>query len=76
MSRALVDFLRTETNYLDQAGLLRREPVVNSPQGPTITLDGRETVNLASGDYLGLATDKELRAWLTWMLAEGGLGVE
>ena len=23
-----------------------------------------------------LPTDKELRAWLTWMLAEGGLGVE
>jgi len=75
MSRALTEFLKTETNYLDQAGLLRREPVVNSPQGPVITLDGRETVNLASGDYLGLSTDEELKKAAAEALKKYGVGV-
>jgi glycine C-acetyltransferase len=75
MSKSLLDFLRTETNYLEQAGLLRREPLVSSPQGPQITLDGREAVNLASGDYLALSQHEKVKEAAAAALKSHGVGV-
>jgi glycine C-acetyltransferase len=75
MSRSLLDFLRTETNYLDQAGLLRREPKVSSAQGPVITLDGHESVNLASSDYLGLSAHPAVKQAAKAALEAHGNGV-
>ena len=34
---AFLEFLGTEAKHLEQAGLLRHEPLVSSPPGPTIT---------------------------------------
>lgn len=75
MSKTLIDFLRTETNYLDQAGLLRREPKVGSAPGPSIKLDGRDAINLASGDYLGLATHAEVKKAAKEALETHGVGL-
>ncbi|MGO9933201.1 MAG: glycine C-acetyltransferase [Steroidobacteraceae bacterium] len=48
--------LRRETEALEAAGLLKRERVIGSAQGPVITLaDGREMINLCANNYLGLA---------------------
>jgi glycine C-acetyltransferase len=48
--------LRRDTEALDAAGLLKRERVIGSAQGPVITLaDGREMINLCANNYLGLA---------------------
>jgi glycine C-acetyltransferase len=45
-----------DTAALDTAGLLKRERVIGSAQGPTVTLDtGREMINLCANNYLGLA---------------------
>src|SRR5271155_5207874 len=45
-----------DTAGLDTAGLLKRERVIGSAQGPTVTLDsGREMINLCANNYLGLA---------------------
>ncbi|HKJ77484.1 MAG TPA: 8-amino-7-oxononanoate synthase [Gammaproteobacteria bacterium] len=38
-------------------GLYRRRRVVDGPQGPVITVDGREVLAFCSNDYLGLAAD-------------------
>jgi glycine C-acetyltransferase len=41
---------------LESAGLLKRERVIGSAQGPVVSLaDGRELINLCANNYLGLA---------------------
>src|SRR5277367_318959 len=53
--------LARETQALDAAGLLKRERVIGSAQGPVITLaDGREMINLCANNYLGLANHPEI----------------
>jgi glycine C-acetyltransferase len=53
--------LRRDTEALDGAGLLKRERVIGSAQGPLITLtDGREMINLCANNYLGLANHPEV----------------
>jgi glycine C-acetyltransferase len=48
--------LRRDTAALESAGLLKRERVIGSAQGPVVSLaDGRELINLCANNYLGLA---------------------
>ena len=45
-----------DTAALDAAGLLKRERVIGSAQGPVVRLaDGRQMINLCANNYLGLA---------------------
>lgn len=46
---------------LRECGLYRRLRLVESPQGPRVTLDGREVLLLCSNNYLGLADDPRVR---------------
>lgn len=56
MSSEFLDRLRHETEGLEAAGLLKRERVIGSAQGPVVRLaDGRELVNFCANNYLGLA---------------------
>jgi glycine C-acetyltransferase len=50
------DRLRRETEALESAGLLKRERIIGTAQGPVITLqNGQEMINLCANNYLGLA---------------------
>ncbi len=46
---------------LRERGLHRRLRLVESAQGPRVTLDGREVLLLCSNNYLGLADDARVR---------------
>jgi glycine C-acetyltransferase/8-amino-7-oxononanoate synthase len=46
---------------LRDAELYRRLRLIEGPQGPTVTLDGRPVLLLCSNDYLGLAGDPRVR---------------
>jgi glycine C-acetyltransferase len=75
MSRALLDFLRTEAKHLEQAGLLRSETVLPGPQGPTITVGERQLVNFASNDYLGLSGHPEVKKAAISAIQSWGVGL-
>jgi 8-amino-7-oxononanoate synthase len=46
---------------LRDRGLYRQLRLVEGPQGPTVTLDGRPVLLLCSNNYLGLADRREVR---------------
>lgn len=49
-----------ELNRLEAQGQLRKIPKITTKSDGKIVLDGKEFVNLASNDYLGLSTKREL----------------
>jgi glycine C-acetyltransferase len=68
--------LARDTHALDAAGLLKRERVIGSAQGPTVSLaDGREMINLCANNYLGLANHPVVLQAAHDALARYGYGV-
>ena len=60
----LEDRLTAELADIAAAGLTRRRRVLESPCGRTAAVNGREMLNFASNDYLGLAGNAEIAAAL------------
>lgn len=61
---------------LRERGLFRRLRLIEGPQGPSVTLDGRPVLLLCSNNYLGLADRTEVReaaaeAALRWGAGSG-----
>jgi glycine C-acetyltransferase len=55
-AQEFLDRLNRDTQALEAGGLLKRERIIGSPQGPVVRLaDGREMINLCANNYLGLA---------------------
>jgi glycine C-acetyltransferase len=68
--------LRQNTADLESAGLLKRERVIGSAQGPVVHLaDGREMINLCANNYLGLANHPSVREAAHAALDRYGYGV-
>ena len=68
--------LLRDTAALDASGLLKRERVIGSAQGPVVRLaDGREMINLCANNYLGLANHPEVLQAAHDALARYGYGV-
>jgi 8-amino-7-oxononanoate synthase len=59
---------------LRDRGLYRRLRFVSGPQGPRVTLDGREVLLLCSNNYLGLADDRRVREAAAEAALEWGAG--
>lgn len=58
----IFEALARELAALDGEGLRRRRRVLDSPQQPRVTVEGREYVAFCSNDYLGLASHPALVA--------------
>ena len=70
----LEDRLAAELADIAAAGLTRRRRVLASPCGRLATVDGREVLNFASNDYLGLAGSAEIAAALADGARQWGAG--
>jgi 8-amino-7-oxononanoate synthase len=71
---SLDDDARAELGELENTHRLRVPRVVDGAQGPRITIDGRDVVNFASNDYLGLASDVRLVRAAQDALEDSGAG--
>ena len=68
--------LSRDTAALDAAGLLKRERIIGSAQGPVVRLaDGREMINLCANNYLGLANHPAVVGAARDALARYGYGM-
>lgn len=60
---------------IKEAGLIKDERVINSPQGSTIEVAGRTVLNFCANNYLGLANDPRVVAAAHSDLDERGYGL-
>lgn len=60
-SKRLHSYLTENLRELKNQGLYNVINPLESPNGPMITIRGRELINLSSNNYLGLATDRRLK---------------
>jgi len=69
------DRFRHELDEIRTAGLWKAERVIQSPQGATITVNGKQVMCLCANNYLGLANDEGLRAAARAAIDSHGLGL-
>lgn len=74
-ARPFLQFLEVETKNLRHAGLIRPEMELAAPQGPTVRVGGRDLINFASSDYLGLASHREVKKAATAAIEAWGVGL-
>lgn len=60
-SKALDNFLKENLDDLKSKGLYNEINVLQGANGPKITIDGKELINLSSNNYLGFATNDRLK---------------
>jgi glycine C-acetyltransferase len=69
-----LDYLREQIEELEQAGTALRPRVLESFQAARTRFDGRDVINLASNNYLGLAAHPRLREAASRAALELGAG--
>ncbi|WP_457630424.1 glycine C-acetyltransferase [Oceanithermus sp.] len=74
MSQSLRARVQKELEQLKQEGLYITPPVLEAPQEPVTRVAGREVVNLASNNYLGLANHPFLKERAREYLERWGVG--
>ena len=73
MSPAL-EYLKTQLDELDQGGLRLRIRTLENAQAARARFDGRDVINLASNNYLGLCADPRMRDAAAEAAREYGAG--
>ncbi|WP_033541332.1 glycine C-acetyltransferase [Planococcus sp. CAU13] len=61
MSKKLDAFLNENLDELKEQGLYNEIDPVEGPNGPIIQVRGKDLINLSSNNYLGLATNEDLK---------------
>ncbi|GAA0488049.1 glycine C-acetyltransferase [Salinibacillus aidingensis] len=73
-SQKLQHFLDEHLADLKTKGLYNEIDTVEGANGPVITINGKELVNLSSNNYLGLATDERLKDEAVQAVKSHGVG--
>jgi len=70
-----LEHLRETLAGIDAEGLMKRERLIDGPQGAHVSLGDRRMVNLCANNYLGLADDPRLIAAAKAAMDSHGFGV-
>ncbi|WP_042456698.1 glycine C-acetyltransferase [Neobacillus dielmonensis] len=73
-SKQLVKFLNENLEDLKEKGLYNVIDPLESANGPVITINGKELINLSSNNYLGLAADERLKKAAVDAIKQYGVG--
>lgn len=60
MNQPLVTRISSELEEIKQAGLFKKERIIESPQGAVIKVGGKEVINLCANNYLGLSSHPKI----------------
>ena len=71
---SLQHFAKARLEDISAQGLLRKHRTIDGPQGPIISIDGKEVLNFCSNDYLGLANHPALIAAMKHGVDRYGIG--
>lgn len=72
---AIQQHLRKELDSIREAGLYKKERIIESPQGPEIVVNGRRVLNFCANNYLGLSSHPRVVAAAHRALDERGFGM-
>lgn len=70
----LNDFLDENLNHLKENGLYNEIDTVEGANGPEIQINGKKYINLSSNNYLGLATNEDLKTAAKSAIDSHGVG--
>ncbi|MFY3793046.1 glycine C-acetyltransferase [Ureibacillus sp. MALMAid1270] len=74
MAKILETFLDENLRSLREQGLYNEIDTVEGANGPVIQINGKELINLSSNNYLGLATNEELKRVANEAINKYGVG--
>ncbi|MDE4085674.1 glycine C-acetyltransferase [Planococcus maritimus] len=74
MSKKLDAFLEENLTELKDQGLYNEIDPVEGPNGAMIKIGGKDLINLSSNNYLGLATDEDLKKVAIQAIEKYGVG--
>lgn len=75
MNHSFTKRIHSELEEIRHAGLFKTERVISSPQGPEITVAGRQVLNFCSNNYLGLSAHPGVREAAQRTLDDWGYGL-
>lgn len=72
---AIKDYLQKELRAIEEAGLFKKERIIESPQGAEIIVNGRKVLNFCANNYLGLSSHPRVIEAAHRALDERGYGM-
>lgn len=75
MNESLIARLQEELEGIRQAGLFKKERIIESPQGAIIQVNGKEVINLCANNYLGLSSHPSIIEAAKKYIDERGYGL-
>jgi glycine C-acetyltransferase len=75
MNQPLVNRIAAELEEIKEAGLFKKERIIESPQGAVIKVGGKDVINLCANNYLGLSSHPKIIEAAKKYIDERGYGM-